>query len=431
MEVKNIAIFGRRNSGKSSLMNLLCGQQISIVAPVAGTTTDPVRKRVELEGVGPCNFIDTAGFDDEGELGAMRVSKSQKIVSEIDMAILLFTGNLFSDYEKRLMKLFKRYSLPVLLIHNQEDIISLGNELKSVIKAEYGIEAIPFSCSIIDADLLQSRVDALLGLISNKLQDCIKEENNHRDGILASLIKENERVLFVCPIDSEAPAGRLILPQVMGLRDALDNFGIATVAQPSQLPSIFPKAAEMQHATVSQTSTTAAERLNPLGFNLVITDSQAFGEVAEYMPANLPLGSFSILLARQKGAFSDYMEGVKEIDNLKDGDKVLILESCSHKPTCEDIGRVKIPKMLSAYTKKRLEFVFISGLDEIPKSNYALAIQCGGCVATHKQLINRLTGLIERGLSVTNYGIAIAYIKGLFKNRNFQLFLEKLPPVKK
>ena len=459
MEVKNIVVVGRRNVGKSSLVNMLVGQQVAIVSDVAGTTADPVRKRMEISGVGACNVIDTAGIDDVGELGEKRVERSLEAAGYADLALLVFTGGGLSDDDRQLIEVLKEKGVPYILVHNQEDIEPLSDDVLAGIAEECGSPVVRFSCAAAgeflgtegvgsegeSSDVSGKRtagcsnVDELLGLIANALKESENEGFGNAKlesgkaaesvvagakgkGLLDGIVNEGDRVLFVCPIDGEAPEGRLILPEVMGIRSVLDNRGVVTVCQPSELKGMFPGGK------------------NEFGYKLVVCDSQAFKEVAAVVPAGVPLGSFSILLARQKGPFEMYLSGVKKISSLKDGDKVLILESCSHRATCEDIGRVKIPSLMKKVTGKRLEFEFVSGVDKIEGTGekvgaegvvsdaekgkeYALVVQCGGCVVTSRVLRERLRPFVEMGVPVTNYGLALAYMNGLFDVEGFVSFL--------
>lgn len=427
MEVKNIVVVGRRNVGKSSLVNMLVGQQVAIVSDVAGTTADPVRKRMEISGVGACNVIDTAGIDDVGELGEKRVERSLEAAGYADLALLVFTGGGLSDDDRRLIEVLKEKGVPFILVHNQEDIEPLSDDVLAGIAEECGSPVVRFSCAV------GGNVDELLGLIANALKESENEGFGNAKfesgkaaesggagarvkGLMDGIVKEGDRVLFVCPIDGEAPEGRLILPEVMGIRSVLDNRGVVTVCQPLEVSGMFPMGK------------------NEYGFKLVVCDSQAFKEVASVVPSDVPLGSFSILLARLKGPFEMYLSGVEKIASLSDGDRVLILESCSHRATCEDIGRVKIPFLMRKVTGKKLEFEFVSGVDNIEGvvedgengSRYALVVQCGGCVVTSRVIRERLRPFVEKGVPVTNYGLALAYMNGLFEVEGFKRFLRLL-----
>lgn len=389
----NIGIFGRRNVGKSSLINTLAGQEVAIVSDHPGTTTDPVRKRMEIFGLGPCVLIDTAGIDDDGSLGRMRVARTEEVTAQIDIALLLFSASDFGKPEEDLMDILTRYSVPVVLIHSKSDISSVDSRLKDRLLQKYpdaGFQDFSSSAGIPEKDsMIQSLLETVRRLVSSSRM----VERPMFDGIVSA----GQRVLLVCPIDSEAPTGRLILPQVNAIRSLLDIGAIATVVQPAALPDLF--------------------RENGERFDLVVTDSQAFSEVASAVPEQVPLTSFSMLLARSKGCFDKYIQGTPAIDRLEDGDRVLILESCSHHSSCEDIGRVKIPALLRRRTGKNLVFDVVGGLDGIgrPVTDYALVLQCGGCMITRRQLYSRLLPAIENDVPVSNYGMAISYMKGIYE----------------
>lgn len=424
VKVRNIGIFGRRNVGKSTLINMLAGQEVSIVSPQAGTTTDPVKKRMEIPDVGPCNIIDTAGIDDTGDLGEQRVKKTEKVMNEVDMAILLFSGNIFAKDEKDLLEALQKRDVPVLVVHNQSDILPLDVDLATELNSRYGVDVVEFSCCLTDEKEQSDALEQLISFIIKVMYEAIRK--NEEKTILEGLVGEGDKIVLVCPIDSEAPQGRLILPQVMAIRDVLDNKGVAVVLQPSELEKYLEE--------------DAASRNAGNGVKLVVTDSQAFKQVAQIMDrveasavspevaaggcSRIPLTSFSILMARAKGPFEDYVQGLSSLDSLKDGDTVLVLESCTHHASCEDIGRVKIPKGLQKYATEKavlrgeesckLNFVFVSGLDEIPpQQEYALAIQCGGCMVTRKQLCNRIKFLTDKNVPVVNYGMLLAHLSGI------------------
>lgn len=384
MEKTHIVITGRRNTGKSSLINFILGQKKAVVSDIPGTTTDPVKKSYELPGVASLVFIDTAGVDDEGELGKLRMEKTAESIRQADAAILIVTENRFGVYEKELIQRFKTLSIPYLILHNQSDRIPPTPEFCREIKERFHTEPLPFST-------LQSNHMPLMEAIARLI------EKPRERSILEGVVRPNQQILLVTPIDSEAPTGRLILPQVQMLRSILDLHCTGIVMQPEEIPAFFSN-----------------DSLKP---DLVITDSQVFGKVSPLIPESIPLTSFSILLAHHKGNFEKYLEGVPYIEKLQDNDRILMLESCSHHTSCEDIGRVKIPALLQKYTGKTLNFDFIPGLDSIthPLKEYALIIQCGGCMITSKQLRNRLTPAIEAGIPVTNYGMAIAYVQGIFE----------------
>lgn len=386
--VIHIGIFGRRNAGKSSFVNAMLGQDIAIVSDTPGTTTDPVRQRFELPGSGPAVFIDTAGIDDTGDLGKMRRDKSIDTIARIDVAIVVVTGDSFGEPERLLKTELDRYSVPVLTVRNKTDLIPMNGQERQIMKSNWGCEPIPFS-SISPDTTAKGRV---LSAISTAVESSGFTEHE----MLHGLVSAGQHILLVCPIDSEAPAGRLILPQVMAIRNILDYGAYATVTTPENTASLFQG--------------------NNCRFDMAITDSQAFSEVAAAVPENVPLTSFSMLLARSKGCFSHYINGVSKLGDLHDGDRILILESCTHHSTCEDIGRVKIPAMLRKFSGKNLGFDIVSGLSSLerPIDEYALVIQCGGCMITKRQLFSRLLPAIEKGIPVVNYGMAISYMKGIY-----------------
>ena len=381
----HIGIFGRRNSGKSSLINLLTGQQIAIVSDTAGTTTDPVKKSIEIFGVGPCVLIDTAGIDDVGELGQQRVEKTLKVLEEIDCAILVITGNQFGEPEKQLIDRMNALAVPFFIVHNKADEEPLLAVTKVVIEQKFDVKILDFSVS---------RNDDIAPLVE-VLKKTIPESAYQKVSLLGGIIKPNDVVVLVCPVDSEAPEGRLILPQVMAIRDVLDNQCICVVLKETHLQQYLetmPKPA------------------------LVVTDSQVFGFVSKIVPREIPLTSFSIVMARLRGDFDNYVEGTPHLSQLKDGDTVLLLESCTHHSTCEDIGRVKLPRMIQKFTGKDIKFEYVAGLAPIPDvGRFAMAIQCGGCMSTRKQLINRTNRFVEAGIPISNYGMALAYMNGIFE----------------
>lgn len=381
----HIGIFGRRNYGKSSFINAIVGQEVAIVSNHAGTTTDPVKKSVEIFGVGPAIMIDTAGIDDQGELGLLRVKKSLEVIKNIDLAILLIAQNNFQDEEINLLKHFKRFDIPTLIIHNKSDIEQITSVTIEKIKQFTTAELIGFSA------IGENEPTEVIDAIRRNIPETVYQKQSLFQGI----IKAKDLVLLVTPIDSEAPDGRMILPQVMAWRDVLDHDAICMSVKETELEDFMKLGVKP---------------------DLVVTDSQVFDYVASIIPAEMPLTSFSILFARLKGEFEIYIDGTRQIEKLKNGDKILMLESCTHQLSCEDIGRHKIPKWLRSYTKKELEFEFISGLNKEldDLSEYAMVIQCGGCVATRKQIVNKIKIVTEKHAQITNYGMVIAYINGIF-----------------
>lgn len=381
----HIGIYGRRNNGKSSLINLLAGQSVAIVSDHPGTTTDPVKKSVEILELGPIILIDTAGIDDEGELGLKRVEKTQESIKTVDMAILVISNNRFEDYEEKLVKQLEELGTPFIVAHNMADITPALSDLAARFKAKN----IPFV-------EISSITGQGLDILVNSIKQTMPETAFTTPSMFGGIIKKDDIVLLITPIDSEAPAGRMILPQVQGIRDTLDNEAVAITLKENAVENFL-----------TSTGITPA---------LAVTDSQIFDKANHMIPLNVPLTSFSIVLSRLKGPFEEYIKGVTAIDNLEDGSKVLILESCTHHTSCDDIGRYKIPRWLREYTGKQLDFDIVAGLDKIaaPITSYKLVIQCGGCMVTRKQIHNRLRLAIDAGIPVTNYGMAIAYIKGIF-----------------
>ena len=384
----HIGLYGRRNMGKSSLINILANQDIAIVSEQAGTTTDPVKKSFEISGIGAVVLVDTAGIDDSGNLGEKRVRKTLNSILQIDLGILVISDNIFGEFEEGIIDEFKRVKVPFCIIHNKSDLHKLNEETVKHIKSSYGlIDVISFSTY--NPNNLEDLIDVI--------KKNIPESSYKAKSFVGDLISYGDIVLLITPIDAEAPVGRLILPQVQLIRDVLDNDAVAIVLKEREVDAFLRKTG-----------------VKP---KLVITDSQIFTKADAMIPRNIPLTSFSIILARHKGDFDNYLLGTPKISDLQDGDRVLILESCSHHVSCDDIGRVKIPRWMSAYTGKKIEYDIVSGLDSIPRdiNDYALLIQCGGCMITRKQLYNRLQPAIVAGLPVTNYGMAIAYVQGIYE----------------
>lgn len=392
-KAKFVGVFGRRNSGKSSLINTLSGEQVAIVSETPGTTTDPVKKRMEIFGVGPCVFIDTAGIDDAGDLGNQRVAKTRQVIDTIDLAILLYTNNELGHFELELLNSFKNNNIPVIIVHNQSDIIAMDKELAMEITAKHQIDVIEFTCGMLEEADQKQAVEQLTALIVKGLSQSPFAER----GLFEGLVETDDIVVLVTPIDSEAPEGRIILPQVNAVRDVLDRGGVSVVLQPAALENYLKN--------------------NNKKIKIVVTDSQAFEFVNQAVPKDIPLTGFSVLLARSKADFDNYLKGTPKIDELKDGDRILILESCSHHSSCDDIGRVKIPKLLLKRTGKKIEWDVVAGLDKIPLpvESYALVIQCGGCMITQRQLMMRLNPAVKKSVPVTNYGMTLAWCMGIYE----------------
>ena len=393
----HIGIFGRKNNGKSSLINALTGQDIAIVSDVPGTTTDPVKKSIEVAGIGPAVLIDTAGIDDWGELGMKRVGKTKEVLKIIDLAILVISKNEFDGPEKNLVHDFQSNDLPYFIVHNKSDEEGITAELSNLIHDKYAVPVVNFST------LFPINIEEVISLIRSTMP----ETTFHKQMLVGDLISYGDVVLLITPIDIEAPEGRMILPQMQVIRDVLDHDGIAVMCKEREVDAFLKK-------------------MSPKPV-LAITDSQVFPKADAAIPKEIPLTSFSIVLARQKGDFANYLKGTPHLSKLRNGDRLLILESCTHHVSCDDIGRVKIPRWLGNFSGKTLEFDVVSGLNKIsrPITDYAMVIQCGGCMITRKQIINRLKPAIEAGIPVTNYGMAIAYVHGIY-NRAIAPFTKNL-----
>ena len=394
----HIGIYGRRNNGKSTFINRITNQDIAIVSEVAGTTTDPVKKAYEITGFGAVTLIDTAGIDDVGVLGAKRIEKTVATIKQTDLAVLLVANNQCDEFELNLISQFKSLDTPFLVIHSKSDVTPMSSALIDVYKKLGVVDILEYSQN-------DSQVESLIGAIKH----AIPELSYQMPSLVGGLIKQGDIVLLITPIDIEAPEGRLILPQVQAIRDILDNDAVCIVLKEREVDAFLKRTAIIPA--------------------LVITDSQVFPKADASIPKEIPLTSFSIILAHQKGDFANYLKGTPTISELKDGDRVLMLESCSHHTSCDDIGRVKIPRWLANFTGKQLEADVVAGLGEIkrPITDYALVIQCGGCMITRKQLINRLKPAIDAGVPVTNYGMAIAYVHGIF-NRATEPFTKGVKP---
>ena len=382
----HIGIYGRRNNGKSSLINCLANQDIAIVSDHAGTTTDPVKKSFEITGFGPVVLVDTAGIDDSGDVGQKRVDRTLRTLDIIDLALLIVTNNSWGSYEDDLIMKFKDNGTSYIVIHNKSDIEKPTSDFRNKIFSIAGTDIIEFSC------MDKRNYEELISLI----RTTIPEQSWKTQSLLGDLVNYGDIVLLITPIDVEAPAGRLILPQVQAIRDILDNDAVAIVLKEREVDSFLKKS-----------------KIKPA---LAITDSQVFNKADASIPNDIPLTSFSIMLARFKGNFDKYLLGTPKISGLKDGNRVLLLESCSHHVSCDDIGRTKIPRWITNFTGKKLEFDVVAGLDIMPRpiTDYSLVIQCGGCMITRKQLHNRLEVAIKAGVPVTNYGMAIAYVQGIY-----------------
>lgn len=378
----HIALFGRRNSGKSSLINAITGQDIALVSEIAGTTTDPVYKAMELHPIGPVMFIDTAGFDDEGTLGEMRIEKSRKAIDKTDVAIVFFCGTELS-IEKEWTDELKRRNIPIIPVINKADIIENIPEIKHATEALLGLS--PISISAQESTGLDKVKDELIRLLPAEFE--VKSITTH-------LVTEGDLVLLVMPQDIQAPKGRLILPQVQVIRDLLDNKCLVM--------SITTDKLEVALQTLSKPP------------KLIITDSQVFSKVYEKKPTESLLTSFSVLFAQYKGDISAYVEGAKEIEKLTENSAVLIAEACTHAPLSEDIGRIQLPRMLKKIAGEGLTVDIVSGAD-FPKdlSKYSLVIQCGCCMFNRKYVLTRIAAAEAQNVNICNYGVAIAKILGI------------------
>ena len=397
----HIGFFGRRNAGKSSVVNAVTGQDLAVVSEVKGTTTDPVTKSMEILPLGPVVIIDTPGFDDEGSLGELRIQRTRKILEKTDIAVLVVdTTEGFRKVDAELVGLFKEKSIPFLIALNKSDIPE-DSEDHNIDEESAGLmQSIAGSCSGM------IHVSAMTGDGINELKDRIAllKPQSEEGRLVADKINPGDLIVLVVPIDKAAPKGRLILPQQQTIRDILDTGATAVVVQDTEL----------------------ADTLDKIGTKpaLVITDSQVFGKVDRIVPPDVPLTSFSILMARYKGLLDDAVRGVAAINRLKDGDRVLIAEGCTHHRQCGDIGTVKIPKWLREFTGKDLVFETASGTgypDDL--TPYALVVHCGGCMLNEREVKHRAYKTTAQGVPITNYGTMIAYVHGILK-RSLSIFPE-------
>ncbi|MFA7659181.1 MAG: [FeFe] hydrogenase H-cluster maturation GTPase HydF [Candidatus Gastranaerophilaceae bacterium] len=402
----HIGIFGRRNVGKSSILNALTKQDISIVSATAGTTTDPVEKSMELLPLGPVLFVDTAGIDDEGALGVQRVEKTKKVIDRIDLAVIAcdFTG--FNEFEERLIKEFQTRKTPFIIVVNKIDkLLPSPLEGEGIFQHESESRVLEKLGEGSFARLKKYDVDTIyasallnkgIGDLRQAIINNVPEEFFSDASIASDLIPAGETAVLVVPIDLEAPKGRLILPQVQTIRDLLDNDSIVIVTKEREL-----------RKTLDNLRTPPA---------LVITDSQAFLKVSADVPKNIKLTSFSILFARLKGDLNEFVKGTLAIENLRSGDKILICESCTHHPIGDDIGRVKIPRWLAQYTGKKLKFEHYAGHD-FPENlkDYSLIIHCGACMTNRREILSRILKARRANVPITNYGLTIAYSLGIFE----------------
>lgn len=389
----HIGFFGLRNAGKSSVVNAVTGQSLSLVSETKGTTTDPVQKAMELLPIGPVVIIDTPGIDDVGTLGEMRVKRALQVLDKTDIAILVVDAEKgLQQADQELLKLFEEKKIPHITVYNKSDLLATVTSLPE--KQQEKNDAIYVSAKNGDQIYeLKERIGALATAVSAKADE---------KRILADLIQPEDVVVLVVPIDSAAPKGRLILPQQQTIRDVLESGAISVVTRETELPQ-----------------TLLALGKKPA---LVITDSQAFQKVNADTPADVPLTSFSILFARYKGDLKEAVHGAAQLDKLQDGDTVLISEGCTHHRQCGDIGTVKLPNWIRNYTGKELSFEFTSG-GEFPEdlSPYALVVHCGGCMLNEREMKVRIARAVAQNVPITNYGICIAQVHGILK-RSVELF---------
>lgn len=391
----HIGFFGKRNAGKSSVMNAVTGQDIAVVSDVMGTTTDPVYKSMELLPLGPVVMMDTPGIDDEGELGALRVRKSYQVLNKTDVAVLVIDATAgISPEDEALLERIRRKKIPYLVVMNKIDLTA--EEKGRQIREKLGLSEsrfVPVSAS--DGSGIRE--------LKEKIAAAARVEEPEKY-IVRDLVSPSDFVILVVPIDKAAPKGRLILPQQQTIRDLLDGNAVSVVVKETEL----------------------GQTLGQLGKKpaLVITDSQAFGQVSRDVPEDILLTSFSILFARYKGNLESAVKGVTALDRLEDGDTILISEGCTHHRQCDDIGTVKIPKRIREYTGKEIRIETTSGTefpDELGK--YRLIVHCGGCMLNEREMKYRLSCAQDQGVPMTNYGILIAYVKGILK-RSVEVFPE-------
>jgi len=381
----HIGIFGRRNAGKSSILNALTQQDVSIVSDIAGTTTDPVEKPMELLPLGPVLFIDTAGIDDIGSLGEKRIAKTLSVFDRTDLGVLISNYNEWGTYEQKLIKEFESRQIPFIVAFNKTDQVEPNNKIESELKGK--------KVKFVRTSATNGK--GILELRQLLLKSAPADFVN-RPSILSDLVGPGETAILVVPIDKEAPKGRLILPQVQSIRDLLDNDSICMVTKERELREAFSLLTKPP--------------------KLVVTDSQAFLKVAADTPAEIPMTSFSILFARFQGDLTEMVLGAMAIDKLKTGDKILIAEACSHHPIGEDIGTVKIPRWLTQYVGGKLQIDNVRGHDFPDNiSDYKIIIHCGACMWNRREMLSRIMRAQQAKVPITNYGLTIAFSLGIFE----------------
>lgn len=398
-ERTHIGIFGKRNAGKSSLINAMTGQSLAIVSDVKGTTTDPVLKSMELLPLGPVVVIDTPGLDDEGELGTLRIQKAYQMLNKTDIAVLVIDGTIgMTQEDARILERIRAKEIPYLIALNKADLVQEKDSVISKMETDYQVD--PSSTLWVSASVSDS-MDANIYQFKERIASLTPEEEPARP-IVGDLIHPSDFVVLVVPIDKAAPKGRLILPQQQTIRDILDSDAVSVVVKENDLKHV----------------------LQTLGRkpSLVITDSQVFAKVSADTPDDIPLTSFSILFARYKGNLDILVNGARTLDELADGDTVLISEGCTHHRQCDDIGTVKLPRWIREHTGKQLNFEFTSGT-EFPArlDRFRMLIHCGGCMLNEREMKYRIRCAQDAGIPITNYGTAIAYMKGILE-RSIQIF---------
>ena len=396
----HIGFFGRRNAGKSSIVNKVTGQELAVVSDVKGTTTDPVSKAMELLPMGPVVIIDTPGIDDEGYLGELRVLKAKQVLNRVDVAVLIVDATVGkTSVDEELIRIFKEKEIPYLVVYNKADLLKTkdGNQFSSENKLNQNAEQSIYASAVTGQNIyeLKERIASLAVTDELKLR------------LVGDLLEPSDFAILVVPIDKAAPKGRLILPQQQTIRDVLEAGAAAIVIKEDEL---------------SNTLETLGKKPK-----LVITDSQVFARVSEETPEDIWLTSFSILFARFKGNLKTAAAGAAALDRLKDGDKILISEGCTHHRQCDDIGTVKLPRWIRNYTGKELEFEYSSGR-EFPEdvTKYSLIVHCGGCMLNEREMRYRQKCALDQEIPITNYGIAIAYMQGILKR-----CVEMFPDVRK
>lgn len=396
----HIGIFGKRNAGKSSLINALTGQSLAIVSDVKGTTTDPVLKSMELLPLGPVVIIDTPGLDDEGDLGILRIQKAYQMLNKTDIAVLVVDASVgMTDEDDKILNRIKEKEIPYVVVMNKADLLVYDNtDTPSYASTTVGADRIaltnfPLYVSTIENKGIHELKEKIASLVP---------QDSYQKTIVGDLIQPMDFILLVVPVDKAAPKGRLILPQQQTIRDILDHDAVSIVVKDSDLKETLDKLSQKP--------------------DLVITDSQVFGKVAKEVPNDVPLTSFSILFARYKGNLKTVVHGARTLDTLENGDKILISEGCTHHRQCGDIGTEKLPKMLLKHSGKKLNFEFTSGT-EFPSelTSYQLIIHCGGCMLNEREMKYRLKCAEDAGVPITNYGTAIAHMTGILE-RSIRIF---------